>query len=73
MVDVRVGEQHEIDAVRVEFESGVVFVARLAPALKHAAVHQKAHAGSFQHITGTRHLATGTMELDFHCIAPDLA
>jgi hypothetical protein len=42
VVDVRVGEQHEIQAAQVEFERRQVFRPGVVPALEHAAVHQKA-------------------------------
>jgi len=73
MVDMGMGKQHEVDLARAEFEIGIVLVARFTPPLKHAAIHQEAHTVRFQHITGARHLSAGTMELNFHCITPELA
>ena len=68
MVDVGMGEKDEIDRLGIETEGMVVFRARLAPALKHAAIHQKACAAGLHQTTGTGDFARGAKEGEFHVI-----
>ena len=66
VVDVRVGEQDEIQAMQVEIERRQVFCPGVVPALEHAAVHQKAHASRFDQGAGAGYLARATEKAKPH-------
>ena len=68
MVDMGVGQQHEIDTadVEAEVEGMQVFGSGLAAALKHSAVDQKTDVTRFDQRTRTCHFASRTMKTDTH-------
>ena len=73
MVDVRVGEQDEIDSAEVAIESRPVARGRLAAALEHAAVDQEADAVGFHQQAGSGHLSGRTEERQAHLSTPGSA
>ena len=64
VVDVRVRQQHEVDVARLEGPGREVALARLAPALEHAAVDEEAQAFGFDQETGARDLPCSAEERD---------
>ncbi len=60
------GQQHEVDRLRVEIKRLAVSGRSLASALDHAAVHQKARVGALDKKAGTGHFAGGAEEVQFH-------
>jgi hypothetical protein len=66
MVEVRMGQQQEVDACRVEAEIGAVLLFQFAAALKHAAVNQKPAAATFEHVAGAGDAAGGAVERQDH-------
>ena len=68
MVDVGMGEQHEVEAAHVETEGQRPFVlgARLGAALEHAAIDQETRFPGIDQGAGTRHFASGTEKAKSH-------
>lgn len=66
MIDVRVSQQHEVDVARIERPGLEIAIARFAPALVHAAVHQEANTAAFDEKAGAGHLLGRTDEADSH-------
>ena len=66
MVDVRVGEQDEVQAVQVKIERCLVFRPGFVPSLEHAAVHQKARIPGLHQGARAGHLARAAEEAKFH-------
>lgn len=66
MIDVRVRQQHELDVARIERPGLEVALARFAPALVHAAVHQEAHTVALDEKARARHFLGRTDEADSH-------
>ena len=74
MVDVGVGEDHDVDLARVEVgEAAVDLVALLAVALVEAAIQQDPGAVDFEQVLGTGGGAGGTAEFQFHELVRKLA
>src|SRR4029077_8394513 len=51
MVEVRVGQQQEVERRRVEAEVGGVFLFEIATALENATIHEQAPPGTLQQVT----------------------
>ena len=70
MVDVGVGQQHEIDLAHIEAEIQRLEIlgARLRPTLEHAAIHQKTGVPRFHQRTRAGHLASRTEKAQTHVV-----
>ena len=68
VVDVRVGQQHEIEFAHVEanVERREVFLPRLGSPLKHAAIDEKAGLAGVDEIAGTGNFAGRAEESNTH-------
>ena len=64
------GQQHDIDAGRVETEIGGVLHVEVAAPLKHAAVDHQAPAATFDHMAGAGDTAVGAMKRQLHLPPP---
>jgi hypothetical protein len=69
VVDVRVGEQHEVDVRRVEGPGQVVARLHLAATLVHAAIDEEARAARFHQETGAGDFLRGAEKAEFHAPA----
>ncbi len=69
VVDVRMGQQYEIDGSRVECERLAVARRRLATALDHAAVHQEASVRGLHQVARAGDFARRAEKGDFHCLS----
>jgi hypothetical protein len=70
MVKMGMGQQHEIDAGRVEAEIGGVFFVKVAAALEHAAIDQKPPSAAFDHMAGSGDAPIGAMKRQLHSSLP---
>ena len=70
MVDMGVGQQHEIDLAHVEAEiqRPEILAARLRPALEHAAIHQKPGVPRLHQRARPGHLAGRTEKAQTHVV-----
>ena len=68
MVDMGVGEQHEVDPAHIEAEiqGTLIFPACFRAALEHAAIDQKADIAGFDQRAGAGHFAGGTEKYKTH-------
>ncbi|MPN37844.1 hypothetical protein SDC9_185365 [bioreactor metagenome] len=68
MINVGMGEEHEVEAPHVETEGQCPFVlgACLGAALKHAAIDQKTRFPGIDQGAGTGHFASGTEKAKSH-------
>ncbi|GAB4527472.1 MAG: hypothetical protein Tsb0019_29500 [Roseibium sp.] len=60
------GQQQEIDLLRLETEGSGVELMQLVTALEHAAIDKDLAAGGCDQVTGSRYLACRTMKSDLH-------
>ena len=66
MVEVRVGDEREVEAGGIEGGKGAVLRAGLAPSLVHAAIDREAHAPGIDQEAGAGHFARRAQEADLH-------
>ncbi|MGH6967581.1 MAG: hypothetical protein ACREEL_07965 [Stellaceae bacterium] len=66
MVEMRVGQQQDIDRLRIEAERRGVLGVELAAALEHAAIDQHALAGNLDEMTRTGDVAIRAVERESH-------
>ena len=66
MIDMGVGQQHELDSARVEIQRLAVLAARLFSALEHAAIDEEAMPGRVQQVTGTGDFPRRAEKCEFH-------
>ncbi len=66
MVDVRMAQDHGVDAGRFERKCPAVARGRVRTALDHAAVQQQLAPACAQDVTGTCHLSRRSKELQLH-------
>ena len=59
MVEMRMGQQHDIDAGRDETERGGIFLVEITAALKQAAIHENSPAAAFEQMARTGHATIG--------------
>ena len=73
MIEVGMGEEHEIDRSRIETEVLTVLFRQHAPSLIHPTIDQDAPPGGFNEVAGSGHLAVGSVERDLHGRSPSIA
>ena len=73
VVDVRVGQQDEVEPAEIATERRPIARGRLAAALEHAAVDQEADAVRFHQQAGSGHLSGRTEERQAHVSTPGSA
>jgi hypothetical protein len=66
MVDVRVGQEDEIDLLRIEGRKATVFLVGRTPALEHAAIDQERKPLTVHPVTRAGHLVGRAVEGEFH-------
>jgi hypothetical protein len=66
MVDMGMGQEHEINRRRVEREWLMVARRRRAAALNHAAIHQEAYVERFHQETRPGDFARSAQKMQFH-------
>ncbi len=66
MIDVRVGQEHEIEPAEVAFVGLTVLARCLAPSLEHAVVDQEADVARLDHQARPGDLTGSTMESQTH-------
>jgi hypothetical protein len=62
VVEVGVGQQHEIDVGRIEAERLRVLIVKLAPQLKQTTVDQEAPPGTLEQVARAGDAAIGTVK-----------
>ena len=66
VVQVRMGQQQDVDGLRVEAEIGGVLLVDLASALEQAAVHQDAQPADLHQVAGAGHCPVRAVERQPH-------
>jgi hypothetical protein len=66
MVEMRMGQQHDIDAGRDETERGGIFLVEITAALKEAAIHENSPGAAFEQMARTGHATIGAVKGQNH-------